>query len=381
MTGTEGNLVELLTRLAAEYRHYQQEHEREPVDRPTRRVLHAKVSRLGERFEQVVGQWVDDEALRERWVRYLYKGGDPPEGPRIATPPEFRGVTDAGTRVEIRACEDGGYDLVVDGRLERHETVPWHLDPDMIEPIQIGEYACREIFAAPPAAVEALAAFMRAPGSEPPWPWARALLEDGLVDSNFSLRPRGRRRLSGGAPQPAEHPAYLTFGVLAADGARARVFVLGASDGEQVPTVAPLVEVSHTTSPDRRAKDSELFADAPGMRREGPHSPRGGMSDRREGHRRDSERRFAAQVVDEAERAFREHAVTRVVLVASPAMLGVLRPLMHHEGHRPWTVRELARDLSRLAAPALHDALAEDGLLPPRGRLPSTRATPGVPLQ
>lgn len=382
MTGNEGNLVDMLTRLAAEYRHFQQEHEREPAERPTRRTLQARVTRIGERFEQLLAQWVDDEELRERWLRHLYKGDAAPEEPRMATPPEFLGVTDAGTRVEVRACEDGGFDLIVDGRLERHETLPWHLDPDMIEPFQIAEYTCRELFAAPPEAAQALAAFVRAPESEPPWQWARVLLEDGLVDANFSLRPRGRRRLAGGPPRLEEGPGYLTFGVLAADGARARVFVLRISDGEHVPTLAPLVEVAQATNPDRRAKDSELFAESrPGLRREGPGVPQHGVDDRREGHRRDTERRFAAQAVDEAERAFREHGVTRVALVASPAMLGVLRQVMRNDAHQPWTVRELARDLSRLSGPALHDALADNGLLPPRGRMPPTRATPGLPLQ
>lgn len=375
-------LADVLVRLAAEYRHFQQEHEREPAERPTRRVLAAKVRRLGERFTQLLEQWVDDEDLRAQWTRHLLAGGEPPDEPHIEPPPLFAGITEAGSRVEIRLADDGGYDLLVDGRIERHETTRWHLDPDMIEPFQIGEYTCREVFDAPAEAIEALAAFVGASGVEPPWRFARALLADGLIDVNFGLMPRGRRAIGRGGPRLSEGPAYLSFGVLAVDGGRSRVFVLRTDDGEQVPTVSPLVEVAQTTNPDRRAKDSELFTDSrPGLRREAPQSPQHGVNDRRDGHRRDTERRFAAQVVAEAGRVFREHGVTRVAVVANPAMLGTLRPALKELANVPWTVREIARDLSRLSPPALHDALAEDGALPPRGRMPSTRPQPGVPLQ
>ncbi|HEY8377394.1 MAG TPA: host attachment protein [Nannocystis sp.] len=375
-------LADVLVRLAAEYRHFQQEHEREPAERPTRRVLAGKMRKLGEQFTQLVERWIDDEELRARWTAHLLTGGDPPDEPHFEPPPLFAGITEAGSRVEIRVADDGGYDLLVDGRIERHETTRWHLDPDMIEPLRIGEYTCREVFDAPEEAIEALREFVATPGAEPPWKFARELFADGLIDLNFGLMPRGRRAIGRGEARLSEGPAYLSFGVLAVDGARSRVFVLRTDDGEQVPTVSPLVEVAQTTNPDRRAKDSELFTDArPGLRREGPQIPQHGTSDRRDGHRRDAERRFAAEAVAEAARVFREQGVTRVVVVANPAMLGTLRPAMKDLANVPWTVREIARDLSRLSPPALHDALAEDGALPPRGRMPSTRSQPGVPLQ
>lgn len=379
---TEGrHLVELLTRLGSEYRHFKQEHDREPVDHPTRRVLEGKIRRLGERFEQILSEWIQDEELRRQWIQYRQGDGPPPDGPSIATPPEFKGLTDAGSQVEIRPTEDGGHDILVDGRIESHESVPWYLDPDLIEPIEIGARTCRETFDAPPEAVQALAAFLTTPEAEPPWPWARALLADGLIDYNFSLTPRGQRRLGKHAPQAAEGAARTAFGILAADAVRARLFVLQTSDGENVPTLAPLVEVFQTTNPEQRARDSQVFSDTrPGLRREAPQGPRHGVSDRREGYRDDVQRRFAAQIIADAERIWRANGVTHVVVAASPEMLGFLRPAMTHPEQKPWSVRELARDLSRLSAPALHDALADDGLLPPRGRRPPTRPVPGLPI-
>src|SRR5688572_22535003 len=72
------------------------------------------------------------------------------------------------------------------------ESVPWHLDPDMTTPLEIGGHPFQERFAVPREAVLALAALATTPGGEPPWAWARALYEDGLIDLDFGLTPRGR---------------------------------------------------------------------------------------------------------------------------------------------------------------------------------------------
>lgn len=377
-------LVESLAQLGREYRHYQQEHERGRVDGTTRRRLEAKMQRLRERFERLVAHWIQDETLRGAWTKHFHEGGPAPDEPRIAAAPAFKGITETGSKVEVRPTEDGGYDVLVDGRIECHEKVPWHLDPDAIEPIQIGEHTCQEICDAPSDALAALVTYLATSEAEPPWRWSRALIEDGLIDDNFGLTPRGYRLVGKAAPRPlGAAPSPITFGILTADAAQARLFVLHVTHGEYVPTLAPLVEVSQTSQPHRRARDSDLFSDTrPGFRREGPHGPRHAVSDRRERQRREAERRFAARIIKEAVQVWRAHGVTRAILVASPAMLGVLRPVLSrtNDGSKPWSIRELARDLTQLAAPALHDVLAADGLVPPRGRLPPLRPSPGIPI-
>jgi protein required for attachment to host cells len=376
-------LVDALARIGREYRHYQQEHARESLDGATRHAMERRMHRLGARFEQFLSHWIQDPPLHDAWMRYLREGAPAPDEPLLGTPPVFKGVARSGARVEIRPSEDGRYDLIVDGSIERHEAVPWELAPDMIEPIQIGEHTCNEVHDVPPEVLKALAGSMARAGAEPPWQWVRGLFEDGLIDETFGLTARGFRVLGKAAPRPAGAPPPITFGILAADAARARLFVLQPTDGEYAPTVEPLLELLETTNPEQRTRDSDLFADTrPGLRREGPHGPRHGVSDRRDRHRRDAERRFASLILKEAVRVWQSHAVTRVVLVASPAMLGMLRRAMEHApgGRPPWSIRELARGLTRLAAPALHDVLASDGLLPPRGRLPPLHPPPGAPL-
>src|SRR5690606_15730835 len=161
--------------------------------------------------------------------------------------------------------------------------------------------------------------------------------------------------------------------------ARARILTLASTTPLGRPTLATLDEAADTVNPASRARDGERLSDTrPGLRREGPHGPRHGVSDRRDAHRDETERRFVESVADEAAEVWsRFHACT-IVLVAAPQALGLLRPAVarHLRGQTPYEVVELPRELTKLAAPALHDALAGAGVLPPPGRLPPIKPLP-----
>jgi protein required for attachment to host cells len=376
-------LTSLLTALGQEYRHLRSEHARERIGGATRHRLEVRMERLKERFQRLLRKWVAEETLEHAWLMYLHEGGARPSAPSVVTPPLFRGLTEAGSFVEVRASSDGACDVLVDGAVERHERVAWQIDPDVVEPIQIGQHRCREIICdAPAEAVGALAAFLATERSHPPWQWLRTLFEEGLVDGNFGLTPRGHRQLRRFDRGTPGTPSSITFGIVAADRARARLLILHAKEGEHAATLAPLVEVFETTHPDHRARDADLLADTrPGLRRDGSQGPRHAVSDRRERRRRAHEQRFATDLTKEALALWHSHGVNRGILIASPAMLGALRYAMRQASHgsTPWSMREAARDLTRLSTPALHDLLAADGLLPARGRIPPRVSVPGLP--
>lgn len=366
-----------LAELGRAFRHVQAEHEREAPQGARRRRQRAEMERLTRDFERVLAHWVHDDALRDAWRSYFRSGTDEPEQPRLAAPPLFRGRAQAGAVIELRGAPDGGYDLVVDGAVAEHHETPWHLEPERIEPIQIGEWTCTELFEAPDEAVGALRAFLARPGAEPPWEWARPLYEDGLIDRDFAVTPRGARRVAerrGAEPEPARRN---NFCVLLVDAARARVLTLASRTPRSEPTTASLEDVADIANPLLRARDAERFSDTrPGTRREGPHGPRHGVSDRREGHRRDSERHFAEQVVRDAAQIWQRFPSCTIVVVANPKMLGLVRPAIARalRGPSPYDVVELSRDLTKHPAAAVHDALAEAELLPPRGRRPPVPA-------
>jgi protein required for attachment to host cells len=368
--------IEQLRQLGHAYHHLQQEHQREAPQGATRRRLEVKLERIAARFQRLLEHWVREPALQEQWMRYLQQGAPAPEQPEIAPPPLFRGTTGSGAEIELRVADDGGYDIFMDGKLSVHESVPWHLDPDAMGPVQVGEHSCRERFEAPGEAIMALEDFLSTAGAQPPWRWLRALFEDGLVDAELALTPRGRRRLAHQArrARPAASAGErVNYCVLVVDAARARVLTLETDADELLPTFAELVEVADITNPARRARPAEFFSDTrSGQRREGSHGPLHGVDDRRDRHHRGMDRRFAALAADQAAELWRRYPACRVLVVAAPRMLGLLRPAIAERmrGQTPHDVRELARDLTRLAPATLHDALAEAGLLPARRRLP-----------
>jgi protein required for attachment to host cells len=352
------------------------------------RHLGQKMADLAARFERLVEHWVADADLAAAWRRHLYDGAPPPAGPRLAEPPLFRGRTDAGARIEVRRApsESGAaYDVFSDGAHIAREYSPWELEPEAIEPVTVADQPCTDTYDASPAAIDALGAFLDSPGTEPPWRFARELYEDGLIDFELALTARGRRclghpaagRLAAGGPSAAAS-AEVTgvrthYCIIAADAARARILLLATSESGLAPTLMPLTEVADMMRPDGRATDRDLLSEPrPGRRADIFAGANSGhtVDDRRNSRRREANREFAESIAEAASRVWRTLPTCEIIVVASPTMLGVLRPALARRiggpnGHR---MHELARDLSKLAPAALHDALAAAGLLPARGR-------------
>ena len=147
------------------------------------------------------------------------------------------------------------------------------------------------------------------------------------------------------------------------DAARARIYTYDQStDGGQSTPAGALHEQIDLVNPGRRGHDA-YSTTKPGVKRSAPGS--GTTDDHRDAHIDELDRRFARQVVSEIDRIAREQAYDRVLLVASPAMLGELRGV--DRGLRPELhVEYVARDLARLTSPQIHDHLAQLRLVAPR---------------
>lgn len=372
--------LDLLRRLGDEYRRVEEEHHREPAYRGAiRHRLADQMRALETHFERVLVEWTTDETLRATWREFLRGRGPAPDEPHRAQPPLFKGRTDAGAIVEIRPVFDG-YDIFIDGARSDHTSVPWHLDPDSGGRVLIGEHACDETCDAQPQAIAALTEFL-AGRDEPPWEWARELLEDGLIDPELALTPRGRRCLGRARPVTQPAPAAQNFCVLVADAARARVLVLAVDRSRIGAPTAVLMQVADLTNPMLRARDVEAISDSGTGRRGGAKTPLHATPDHRDHRRRDIERQFAARVVKEAAGVWRRYPSCELIVVASPVMLGLLRPAIERQirAKDQVNIHELARDLTKLSGPMLHDLLAESALLPTRGRREPLEPAPGLP--
>jgi protein required for attachment to host cells len=149
------------------------------------------------------------------------------------------------------------------------------------------------------------------------------------------------------------------------------------------PATAALVEVADLTNPMLRARDVEAVSDTRTNQRGGARTPLRATSDHRDHRRRDLERRFAASAAAHAADVWRRYAPCELIVVASPVMLGLLRPAIDRQirSKDQIVIRELARDLTKLSAPMLHDLLSEAALLPERGRRAPLKPAPGRPVE
>jgi protein required for attachment to host cells len=145
--------------------------------------------------------------------------------------------------------------------------------------------------------------------------------------------------------------------------------------------ISELVEVAEITNPMLRARDSEVLSDTHTGRRGGAKTPLHAPPDHRDHRRRDIERHFAAQIAEEAASVWRRYPSCELIVVASPVMLGLLRPAIERQirAKDRIEVHELARDLTKHTGSMLHDALAKAKLLPESGRRDPVLPTPGLP--
>src|SRR5690606_14813668 len=224
-----------LAALGHEYHHIQQEHQREPERSTFRRRQRDRMERVAERFERLLARWVPDDELAAAWRRFLYEAAPPPDGPTLREPPLFRGHTASGALIEVRQAPGGDYDILMDGAHVDRDGASWSLEPDEIAPTLVAGEECREVFDSSDQAIAALEEFLA--GGPPPWQFGVELFEDGLIDADFGLTARGRRRLSRAPARAAAAtlPGGTRYCVLAADAARARLFTLDATEPPDQP--------------------------------------------------------------------------------------------------------------------------------------------------
>lgn len=189
-----GTRQEELEEIVEQYRHARSEHQRAGREGRVRRHLKARLDELEERFERLLALLPLDEQERAAWRARLHDG--PPLPSPVPAEPTllFRGRSQGGSVIEIRADADRGATVMVDGvPVERLVGEP---EGGVFE---LGDQSFEEVFEASPEAREALGAWVFGPAGPPPWEHAAELIADGLVDRHFGLTARGRRAVQGPA--------------------------------------------------------------------------------------------------------------------------------------------------------------------------------------
>ncbi|MBL9017658.1 MAG: host attachment protein [Myxococcales bacterium] len=146
------------------------------------------------------------------------------------------------------------------------------------------------------------------------------------------------------------------------DAAHARLFLFDRS-AEATGLHEELVETTDLVNPARRLTQGEQLTESrPGSGRVGT---RGFAYDDHRGARTDElDRAFAKSIAQELQRLTVSPQVQRLILCASPRMLGELRQAARTFERGGLEVAEVARDLVKLTPPELRERLGEYGLLP-----------------
>jgi protein required for attachment to host cells len=154
------------------------------------------------------------------------------------------------------------------------------------------------------------------------------------------------------------------------DAARARLFTLDRFS-DPVGVHENLSERIDLVNPARRLTPAQLFSDSrSGLGRSG--GLQYGIDDHRDAHIDAIDAAFAREIADAIKRLVRDTGAGRLIVVASPRMLGALRTADLRR--RGVVIDELGRNYSRLTPAQIHDQLVERGLLPTRPARPELRA-------
>jgi hypothetical protein len=187
-----------LREIVQHHRHAQGEHARQSEDSSLRRKRETELKELESRFESTLARWVNEEPLRAAWRQHLFEAGPEPELER-KVPIVYKGRSEAGAILLVRPNDAGHWEYIVDGSLAAHHPPGWRYGRP--SQLRLVEQSFEEELGAPDEAVEALRVHLADPSGEPPWRWAAALHEDGLIDLDFSLTDRGRRLVEAQVPR------------------------------------------------------------------------------------------------------------------------------------------------------------------------------------
>jgi len=154
--------------------------------------------------------------------------------------------------------------------------------------------------------------------------------------------------------------------VVTADGTRARFFTLEHTAEPSVESSPYLLERADVVNSEHRQPSRDKYSTTRtgfnASPRQGPHR----YDDHRVRQEGEHERRFAREVAERALDIAKTAHASRLIVAAEKRMLGLLREALDTPAASNIEVKELAKDLTRLAPLELQEQLAAQGVLPER---------------
>ena len=152
--------------------------------------------------------------------------------------------------------------------------------------------------------------------------------------------------------------------IIVVDSAHARFFTLEIPEEPSIDGGARFVEHQDLVNPEADIPERALFSDRRGSAHASPKGAAHALDDGRERHRQELERRYVRRLVDETERFVQREQARRLLLVAEPRLLGVVREQLRYDRLRQIEVIELGENLCQRPIAQIQSILALRGVVP-----------------
>ncbi|MBE9166570.1 host attachment protein [Pleurocapsales cyanobacterium LEGE 06147] len=156
------------------------------------------------------------------------------------------------------------------------------------------------------------------------------------------------------------------FLVVVVNRTKARFFTLEKAQVPEYESGPNLSERKELLNPTQDFAGKDLWSNVKTGRNKGSGGQAHAYDDHRQSHLIEFERRFAQAIADEIVHLSQQYHARRLVLVAEPQILGLLRETLAPQLLKDLKVQELAKDLCHLKPLELHKHLAAKELLPAR---------------
>ena len=114
--------------------------------------------------------------------------------------------------------------------------------------------------------------------------------------------------------------------LILADGARCRLISARASENENFDPIVELIDCGALANPEQLLPGQSIYSEAKsGRNRSHAGGPAHGYDDHRDRHHDETLRRFARDIVTQAENAMKANELPHLVLIANARVLGFLR--------------------------------------------------------
>lgn len=154
--------------------------------------------------------------------------------------------------------------------------------------------------------------------------------------------------------------------IVLANGAHARFLSLVSSEVDATEGGPNLVEISDLINPEGAMSGGELWSENKTGRGTGGGGQAHGYDDHRDNHEEEYRKRFAKEIARGVADMVQKHKADCITVAAQSRMLATVKAELESLLPGGVQLQEVAKDISKLSAPQVHEYLANENLIPAR---------------